>query len=461
MKLWSGRFAASTHPILDAINKSISFDIRLWPYDIRTNRAHAEMLRTVGLLSRGEIQAIRRALDSVAAELSEGTFVVDESDEDIHMAIERRVTELVGDPGRKLHTGRSRNDQVATDMRLFVIDAIDSIRSEIRQLAAAFVDLAERNIEAVLPAYTHLQPGQPTLFGHHMLAYVEMLRRDDARLESAAKRAAVSPLGAGACVGSSLPLDRALTAELLGFDAASRNSLDAVSDRDFVVETLAALALLGVHLSRLGEELVLWSSKEFAFCVLGDDVSTGSSMMPQKKNPDGAELIRGKAGRIIGDLTGLLTALKGLPLAYNKDMQEDKEPLFDAVDTITLCLQMATVMIETLEIDADKMRASVSPDVFATDLVELLVLDGFPLRSAHEAVGRLVRAAEDAEKTIVQLAADEVNAAAADDDTAVDPVFIEKLTVAHAINSKALSGGTATERVLEAIAEARAWVKED
>ena len=458
MKLWSGRFAASTHPVLDAINKSIGFDIRLWPHDIRTNRAHAEMLRTVGLLSRAEIKAIRRGLDTVESELKEGTFAVDESDEDIHMAIERRVTELVGDPGRKLHTGRSRNDQVATDMRLFVIDAIASTRAEIRSLAAAFVDRAENNLEAVLPAYTHLQPGQPTLFAHHMMAYVEMLRRDDERLDDAGKRARVSPLGAGACVGSSLPLDRDLTAQLLGFDSVSRNSLDAVSDRDFIVETLAALALLGTHLSRLGEELVLWSSKEFGFCVLGDDVSTGSSMMPQKKNPDGAELIRGKAGRVIGDLMGLLTTLKGLPMAYNKDMQEDKEPLFDAVDTITLCLQMATVMVETLQIDAERMLGSVSPDVFATDLVELLVLDGLPLRSAHEAVGRLVRAAEDAGKTINQLTADEVNATAAEEETAVDPVFVEKLTVAHAINSKTLPGGTAPERVKEAIAEAREWL---
>ena len=344
-------------------------------------------------------------------------------------------------------------------MRLFVVDAIDSTRAEIRQLAAAFVDLADREIEAVLPAYTHLQPGQPTLFSHHMLAYVEVLRRDDERLENAAQRARTSPLGAGACVGSSLPLDRELTAQLLGFGGVSRNSLDAVSDRDFVVETLAAIALLGNHLSRLGEELVLWGSKEFAFSVLGDDVTTGSSMMPQKKNPDGAELIRGKAGRLIGDLTGLLTALKGLPLAYNKDMQEDKEPLFDAVDTISLCLQMATVMIGTLQIDADKMRASISPDVFATDLVELLVLDGFPLRSAHEAVGRLVRAAEDAGKTIVRLTPDEVNAAAADEETAVDPVFIEKLSIEHAINSKALPGGTAPEQVKEAIEEAKAWVE--
>ena len=458
MKLWSGRFAASTHPILDAINKSIGFDIRLWPYDIRTNRAHAEMLRSVGLLTRADIQAIRRGLDTVESELEGGTFVVDEGDEDIHMAIERRVTELVGDPGRKLHTGRSRNDQVATDMRLFVIDAIGGIRAEIRKLATAFVALAERNLETVLPAFTHLQPGQPVLFAHHMLAYFEMVRRDDERLADACKRARVSPLGAGACVGSSLPLDRELTAKLLGFEATSRNSLDAVSDRDFVVEILAALCLIGIHLSRLGEELVLWSSKEFAFCLLGDDVSTGSSMMPQKKNPDGAELIRGKAGRIIGDLTGLLTALKGLPLAYNKDMQEDKEPLFDAVDTVTLCLQMATVMIETLEVDPEKMLASVSPDVFATDLVELLVLDGSPLRSAHEAVGRLVRAAEEAGKTIDRLTSAEVNAAAGDQDTVVDPAFVEKLSVSHAINSKSLVGGTAPERVKEAIAEAKTWL---
>jgi len=457
MKLWSGRFSGATHPALDAINKSIAFDIRLWPYDIRTNRAHAKMLRSVGLLSADELRLLESALDSVEKEFSDGSFEVHESDEDIHMAVERRVTELVGDPGRKLHTARSRNDQVATDVRLFTMDAIGAIREQIRGLVAELIQAAERSIDVVLPAYTHLQPGQPVLLAHHLLAYVEMMRRDDQRLDDAAKRAAVSPLGSGACVGTSLPVDRQMTADLLGFSSISRNSLDGVSDRDFVLETLSALSIVAMHLSRLGEELVVWSSKEFGFCRLGDSVSTGSSMMPQKKNPDGAELIRGKAGRVFASLSGLLTTMKGLPLAYNKDMQEDKEPLFDAVDTVSLSLEMARVTIETLEVDRNRMAAAVSPEVFATDLAELLVLEGLPLRSAHEAVGQLVRLAESLAKTISDLTADEVATAASEGDEPIDIAFVQKLGIEHAIRSKSIVGGTATSEVQTAIDEAKIW----
>lgn len=458
MKLWSGRFSGATHPALDAINKSIAFDIRLWPYDIRTNRAHAQMLRSVGLLSAEELRLLESALGSVEQEFSENRFEVHESDEDIHMAVERRVTELVGDAGRKLHTARSRNDQVATDVRLFTMDAIGAIRDQVRSLVEELVQAAERSIDVVLPAYTHLQPGQPVLLSHHLLAYVEMLRRDDERLSDAAKRAAVSPLGSGACVGTSLPINRQMTADLLGFTSVGRNSLDGVSDRDFVIETLSALSIVAMHLSRLGEELVVWSSKEFGFCRLGDSVSTGSSMMPQKKNPDGAELIRGKAGRVFAGLSGLLATMKGLPLAYNKDMQEDKEPLFDAVDTVSLSLEMARVMIETLEVDRERMATAVSPEVFATDLAELLVLEGLPLRSAHEAVGRLVRQAESLGKTISDLSEDEVAAASGDDDEPIDIAFVQKLGVEHAIRSKSVAGGTATSEVKHAIEEAKAWV---
>ena len=459
MKLWTGRFEASTHPILDAINKSIEFDIRLWRYDIRTNRAHVEMLEAVGLLTAGELEAILGALDTVHEEFAGGRFEVKPGDEDIHTAIERRVTELVGDPGRKMHTARSRNDQVATDVRLFTVDAIASIRREVQALVESAIALAERTHDVVMPAYTHLQPGQPVLMAHHIMAYVEMLRRDDARLADAAGRVAVSPLGSGACVGTSLPIDREMTAKRLGFPAITRNSLDGVSDRDFVLETLAALSILALHLSRLGEELVLWTSKEFGFCTLGDDVTTGSSMMPQKKNPDGAELIRGKAGRVFAGLLGLLTTMKGLPLAYNKDMQEDKEPLFDAVDTIRLSLAMANVMLQSMVVHGQRAQSAVLPEVFATDLAELLVLDGVPLRRAHEAVGLLVKQAERLKKTIDQLTPAEIAAAAPEGEEGVDPAFIDKLSIEHAIHSKDIPGGTAPGQVSSAIAEAKHWLQ--
>jgi argininosuccinate lyase len=461
-KLWGGRFAASTHPILDAINKSIAFDIRLWRQDLRTNRAHARMLAAVGLLDDAERDALLGALDTVEAELEAGTFRVAEGDEDIHMAIERRATELVGDPGRKLHTARSRNDQVATDVRLFCVDAIADLRAKAVALIGALVDAAAASRGVVLPAYTHLQRGMPVLLSHHLLAYVEMLRRDHERLGDAARRTAVSPLGAGACVGTGLPIDRAMTAAELGFSHVSRNSLDAVSDRDFVLELLAALSITAVHLSRLGEELVLWSAKEFGFVRLHDSVATGSSMMPQKKNPDGAELIRGKSGRVFGSLVTLLTALKGLPLAYNKDMQEDKEPLFDAVDTVGLCLDMARVMVETLVVDAAALARAVHPEVFATDLAEDLVRLGVPLRTAHEAVGTLVRVAEREGTTLDRL--DAAVAAAAVAELPLGAAagrlgeLLGGLDVAHAIESKGVPGGTASARVDEALDEARAWL---
>ena len=459
-KLWGGRFEGATHPILDAINKSIGFDIRLWPQDIATNRAHADMLCAVGLLTEGERDDIQRGLDTVAQELSSGTFEVAESDEDIHMAVERRVTELGGEPGRKLHTARSRNDQVATDVRLFALSAVAKLRAETVELISALTEAADRHRGVILPAYTHLQRGMPVLLSHHLLAYVEMFRRDVARLDDAADRASVSPLGSGACVGTSLPIDRELTRAALGFASVSRNSLDAVSDRDFVLEVLGALSISAVHLSRLGEELVIWSAKELGFVRLGDAVSTGSSMMPQKKNPDGAELIRGKAGRVFGSLQTLLVAMKGLPLAYNKDMQEDKEPLFDAVDTSSLCLRMARVMIESLEVDEAAMIGAVHPEVFATDLAELLVADGVPLRTAHEAVGLLVRAAEGAGTTIGALDAAAIASALTGVDVDVSAEMMSKLSATESVQSKRVAGGTAPERVVEAIAEVRSWLHE-
>jgi argininosuccinate lyase len=458
MKLWKGRFEGESHPALDAINRSIDFDIRLWRYDIRGSRAHARMLARVGLLSAEELTRLEWALEATEQEFAEGRFEVRASDEDIHTAIERRVTELAGDAGRKLHTGRSRNDQVSTDMRLFALDAIATVAGEVVGLVDDLTDLAERHLQVIMPAYTHLQRAQPVLFAHHLLAYVEMLRRDEARLVDGARRTRVSPLGAGACAGTSLPIDRAVTAAELGLDEISRNSLDAVSDRDFLMELLSTLAILMIHLSRLGEELVLWSSREFGFCRLHDSVSTGSSMMPQKKNPDGAELMRGKAGRVVGDLVGLLTTMKGLPLAYNKDMQEDKEPVFDAVDTVLLTLKMGRVMVQTLEVDEKATAEAVTPEVFATDLAELLVSTGVPLRTAHETVGALVRFAEQHGTRLDELGPSQLEVFASESGRELDAALLAKLGLVHAVESKTVPGGTASLRVAEAIGEVREWL---
>jgi argininosuccinate lyase len=457
MKLWSGRLDASTDPALDAINRSIGFDIRLWPYDVRASRAHATMLESVGLLSRSELDAIQQGLDTVTEELESGSFEIKAADEDVHTAVERRVTELAGEAGKKLHTARSRNDQVATDFRLFVLGAIVAIRGECLALARAFVARAKAHPDAVIPAYTHLQRGQPVLLAHHFLAYVEMLRRDVSRLDDAARRTSVSPLGSGACAGTSLPIDRQLTADELGFAEISRNSLDAVSDRDFAVELLSTISLIMIHLSRLGEELVLWTSKEFDFCRLDDRLSTGSSMMPQKKNPDGAELIRGKAGRVFGGLVTLLTTLKGLPLTYNKDLQEDKEPIFDAVDTVIQSLQVARAMIRTMTINEERMAGAISPDVFATDLAERLVTAGIPLRTAHHHVAQLVRQAESLGKSLTELTRDDIEKAG--DSIPVDVDLIAMLDVKSSLEMKAIPGATAPVRVAEALAEAGDWLE--
>ncbi|MCA9563497.1 MAG: argininosuccinate lyase [Myxococcales bacterium] len=456
MKLWTGRFSKGVHPTLDAINRSIDFDIRLWRQDVATNRAHAAMLAKIGLLTDEELAQIEGALSTLEREFESGAFTVTAGDEDIHTAVERRVTELVGDPGRKLHTGRSRNDQVATDFRLFTLEAVGAIQSDILELCSAIVSLAEKHHETALPAYTHLQRGQPTVLAHHLLAYLEMFRRDYDRLADSVRRTAISPLGSGACVGSSLPLDREMTASALGFSGVSRNSLDAVSDRDFVLETLAALSITATHLSRLGEEFVVWSSKEFDFIRLGDDVATGSSMMPQKKNPDGAELIRGKAGRVFGGLVTLLTSMKGIPLAYNKDMQEDKEVLFDAVDTIRLCTQMATVMMGSIEVNSESMRAAIDPAVLATDLAEMLVARGTPLRVAHETVGKLVKVAEVKGVPLTKLQASDLEGVELP--IPFDATILSALSIDASIGAKEITGATGPNAVRRALSQARTWL---
>ncbi len=409
--LWHGRFAAGPAADLMAYTVSLPFDQRMWRDDITGSRAHVRMLAHVGLLTSEERDAVLSALDIVWMEMESGSFVFAVSDEDIHTAVERRVTELSGDAGAKLHTGRSRNDQCATDTRLWTKRALRDVASRIVGLQLVLLARAEAAADTYLPGYTHLQRAQPVLLAHHFLAHAWTFARDVDRLLATLERMDVSPLGAGALAGSSLPLDPAYSASLLGFARVFDNSLDAVSDRDYIAESLFNLALIGTHLSRLGEEWVLWTSEEFGFARLDDGYATGSSMLPQKKNPDIAELARGKSGRLIGNLTGLLTTLKGLPLAYNRDLQEDKEPLFDSVDQVSLALSALSGMIATATIVAPKMQAAAdSPTSSATDLAEWLVAGGTPFRQAHAIVGAVVRASlEDGAAPLADLVAHHPN----------------------------------------------------
>ena len=403
--LWHGRFAGGPSEALQALNDSLPFDQRMFREDIDGSRAHVRMLCDVGLFTEAERDGVLAALDTVEHEIESGSFDFQVNDEDIHTAVERRVTEL--DPaGAKMHTGRSRNDQVATDLRLWTRSAIDEVLDLVERLQRTLLTHAEQAGDAYLPGYTHLQQAQPVALSHHLLAHGWALARDAERLVDARKRTNVSVLGAGALAGSSLPLDPEKSAAYLGFDAVFDNSLDGVADRDFVAEVLFTLSLLGVHLSRIGEEWILWASTEFGFVTLDDGFSTGSSMMPQKKNPDIAELARGKAGRLIGHLTGFLTTLKGLPLTYNKDMQEDKEPLFDAVDTVRLTLLALDGMISTTTFNTEAMAAqAASPYAAATDLAEWLVARGMPFRDAHAVVGEKVRRALAGEGSLGELVA--------------------------------------------------------
>ena len=403
--LWHGRFAGGPSEALQALNDSLPFDQRMFREDIAGSRAHVRMLCDVGLFTEAERDGVLAALDTVEQEIESGSFDFQVNDEDIHTAVERRVTELKP-AGAKMHTGRSRNDQVATDLRLWTRSAIDEVLDLIERLQRTLLAHAEQAGDAYLPGYTHLQQAQPVTLSHHLLAHGWALARDAERLVDARKRTNVSVLGAGALAGSSLPLDPEKSAAYLGFDAVFDNSLDGVADRDFVAEALFALSLLGVHLSRIGEEWILWASTEFGFVTLDDGFSTGSSMMPQKKNPDIAELARGKAGRLIGHLTGFLTTLKGLPLTYNKDMQEDKEPLFDAVDTVRLTLLALDGMISTTTFNTEAMAAqAASPYAAATDLAEWLVARGMPFRDAHAVVGEKVRRALAGEGSLRELVA--------------------------------------------------------
>jgi argininosuccinate lyase len=404
--LWHGRFAGGPADELLAFTVSLPFDRRLAADDIAGSRAHVRGLGRAGILADGEVKAVLEALDQAEAELQHGSFTFVASDEDIHTAVERRVTELAGPAGAKLHTGRSRNDQVATDLRLFAKRELGTIAHRVIDLQQVLLDRAAGAGDAYLPGYTHLQRAQPVLLAHHLLAHAWALARDVDRLVETRQRLDVSPLGAGALAGSSLPLDPAGTAADLGFGEVFANSLDAVSDRDFVAEALFDLALLGVHLSRLAEDIILWSTDEFGFLRLDDAYATGSSMLPQKKNPDIAELARGKSGRLIGNLTGLLATLKALPLAYNRDLQEDKEPLFDSVDHVGLALPALAGLLTTATFDTDAMaKAADVPASAATDLAEHLVAKGTPFRDAHAVVGALVRRSLDEKRPLAELVA--------------------------------------------------------
>jgi argininosuccinate lyase len=452
-KLWGGRFSEPTDAFVEAFTASVGFDQRLYRHDIQGSKAHARMLARVGVLSDEECQKIHDGLDAILADIERGDFAWSVELEDVHMNVEARLIERIGDVGKKLHTGRSRNDQVATDIRLYLREAIDALMGEIRRLQTGLVDLAEREADTIMPGFTHLQTAQPVTFGHHMMAWYEMLERDHGRMVDCRKRVNVLPLGAAALAGTPYPLDRHYTAELLGFDAITDNSLDAVSDRDFAIEFCAAGALVMTHLSRFSEELVLWASAQFGFVDLPDRFCTGSSIMPQKKNPDVPELVRGKTGRANGNLIALLTLMKGQPLAYNKDNQEDKEPLFDTVDTLAGSLRAFADMVPHIQVRAEAMRAAASRGfATATDLADYLVRRGMPFRDAHEVVGRAVRHGVETGRDLAEMSLHELKEFSG---TIEQDVF-DVLTLEGSVAARNVHGGTAPEQVRARIRAARA-----
>ena len=443
-KLWGGRFREPTNRLVEAFTSSLAVDRRLYAHDIQGSIAHAQTLHRAGVLTKREAATIIEGLNQVRREFDAERFAFMPQDEDIHMAIERRLTELIGPVGGKLHTGRSRNDQVTTDLRLFLRDALASITGEIRHFQRALVLQAQRHVDVIMPGYTHLQRAQPVLLAHHLLAYVDMMERDKDRLRDALTRVNVMPLGSGALAGTNYPIDRAYTARLLGFSSVSENSLDAVSDRDYVLEVVSALAILTMHLSRLSEELVLWSSQEFQFVDLPDSLCTGSSMMPQKKNPDVPELIRGKTGRVYGHLMGLLTMLKGLPLSYNRDLQEDKEALFDVLDTVRTSVPLCAELITGLTINrAALTRAAESGFLLATELADYLVTKGLPFREAHEVTGRIVRDCVDGARDLRNMTLSDLRGYS----QLFEKDVLDTITLEGAIERKSQIGGTARTRV--------------
>ncbi len=451
-KPWSGRFSEPTDAFVEAFTASVDFDKRLYRYDIQGSIAHATMLEKAGILSAEELTAIVSGLEAIREQIDHGRFQWSIALEDVHMNIESALTEAIGGAGKKLHTGRSRNDQVATDVRLYLRDEIEIIRAEILRLQQALLAVAEREVDTILPGFTHLQTAQPVTFGHHMMAWFEMLERDRARLADCNKRLNVMPLGAAALAGTTYPIDRHYTAQLLGFERPAENSLDAVSDRDFVIEFSAAAALVMMHLSRFSEELIIWSSAQFAFIELSDSFCTGSSIMPQKKNPDVPELVRGKTGRIFGHLMALLTLMKGQPLAYNKDNQEDKEPLFDTVDNLKGSLKVFADMVPAMRCQRENMRqAALKGFATATDLADYLVRKGMPFRDAHEVVGKAVAYGVEQKRDLAALTLDELKKFSA----VIEQDVFEVLTLEGSVAARNHIGGTSPAQVRAAIARAR------
>ena len=452
-QMWGGRFAGGPAAVMREINASIAVDKRLWREDVAASKAHAAMLGRQGILSAEEAAAIADGLDRISKEYAAGKLVEDPALEDIHMHVEQRLTELIGPVAGKLHIARSRNDQVATDFRLFVRSCIDEAVAAIDALEDALLTRAEEHAATVMPGFTHLQSGQPVTVGHHLMAYVAMLARDRSRFTDARARMNESPLGSAALAGTGFPIDREAVAEALGFDRPAANSIDAVSDRDFAVDYLHAAALCSVHLSRLAEEIVLWASQPFGFVKLPDAWSTGSSIMPNKRNPDAAELVRGHSARVIGDLVALLVLLKGLPLAYAKDLQDDKPPLFDAHDLLSLSLAAMAGMVAELEFVPERMRAAAAAGhSTATELADWLAGQGAPFREAHHIAGRAVAVAEAAGKALDELSLAELQAV----DQRIGEEVLQLLSVETAVKARRSAGGTAPDRVAEAIAAARA-----
>ncbi len=447
-KPWGGRFEGATEKAVEEFTSSLHFDRRLYHQDIRGSMAHARMLAKQGIVSVAEAEAIIQGLAEIQAEIDAGEFAFDPALEDIHMAVEARLTAKIGEVGRKLHTARSRNDQVALDVRLYLSEQVELLIEGLTELRRAGAQLARRYFGVILPGYTHMQRAQPVLFAHHLLAYDEMWRRDQQRLTESLARIRVSPLGAAALAGTTFPVDPQYTAGQLGFPAVFRNSLDAVSDRDFSLEFLSHAAIIMVHLSRLSEELIIWASAEFGFVALPDSYATGSSIMPQKKNPDVAELIRGKCGRVVGDLMSMLMTVKGLPLAYNRDLQEDKEPLFDALDTVKASVSLMAGMLGSLTLREDRIAQALRGGYLsATDMADYLVQQGVSFRTAHEQVGRLVRYAEFQGKELIELSLEEIQRFASQ----AGPDVFDWLAIDNVVARRTSPGGTAPARVNEAL----------
>ncbi len=453
-KPWGGRFSEATDALVERFNASIDVDRRMYAEDIAGSIAHARMLGRQGILSAEDVEAIVRGLESIRADIEADRFEFTEALEDVHMNIEARLTERIGEAGKRLHTARSRNDQVATDVRLYLRRRIDELDGALRRLMRVLAELAAAHADAVMPGFTHLQSAQPVTLGHHLLAYVEMLDRDRGRLADARRRMNRCPLGSAALAGTTFPIDREWTARELGFDGPCRNSLDAVSDRDFILELLAAASICAVHLSRLSEELILWMSAQFGFVELPDAFCTGSSIMPQKKNPDMPELVRGKTGRIIGGLVAMLTTMKALPLAYNKDMQEDKQAVFDALDQLEGSLRIFAAMLPGMKVNRERMRAEAGRGfATATDLADALVRDGVPFREAHEIVGKAVAWCIEHECELEEIDEDACRAI----DPRLAPAHVARLSVEASVNARDHIGGTAPARVRQ---EAERWLAE-